>query len=98
MLVKKPNFDATKPMRDQYRLVHNYVDKNLLPCSYPLFFFFKDAPPMTGQWGARRSTGGYNTQHDIFAPWAGVNEDHLYAHALATVHTLPGRSVARAWA
>ena len=38
MLVKKPNFDASKPMRDQYRLVHNYVElnKNISPCSYPL--------------------------------------------------------------
>ena len=47
-------------------------------------FFFRIPPPPTGQWGARRLTGSYNTRHDIFAPWAGVNEDHLYAHALAT--------------
>ena len=55
--------------------------------SYCKSFFF-DAPPPTGQWGARKSTGGYNTRHDIFAPWAGIYEDHLYAHALATDHTL----------
>ena len=54
------------------------------------FSFFSNAPPPTGQWRARRSTGGYNARHDIFAPWAGVNEDHLYAHALATVHTWYG--------
>ena len=50
-------------------------------------YFFLDAPPPTGQWGARRSTKGYNTRHDIFTPWAGINEDLLYAHALATDHT-----------
>ena len=32
------------------------------------FFFFFGRPPPTGQWGARRSTGGYNTRHDMFAP------------------------------
>ena len=55
-----------------------------------LLLFFLDAPPPTGQWGARRFTGGYNTRHDIFAPWAGINEDLLYAHALATDHTWYG--------
>ena len=54
------------------------------------FLFFFDAPPAMGQWEARRSTGGYNTRHDIFAPWAGINEDLLYAHALATDHTWYG--------
>ena len=49
----------------------------------------KLAPAPTGQWGARRSTGGYNTRHDMFAPWAGINED-LFAHALATDHTWYG--------
>ena len=38
MLVKKPNADPEKPLGEQYRLVHNYVDlnKNINPCSYPL--------------------------------------------------------------
>ena len=38
MLVKKPNADPKKPLGEQYRLVHNYVDlnKNINPCSYPL--------------------------------------------------------------
>ena len=38
MLVKKPNADPNKPLGEQYRLVHNYVDlnKNINPCSYPL--------------------------------------------------------------
>ena len=40
--------------------------------------------------GARRSTGGYNTRHDMYAPWAGINEDLLYAHAPATDHTWYG--------
>ena len=53
-------------------------------------FFFGCPPPLTGQKGARRSTGDYNTRHDIFAPWAGINEDLLYAHALATDHTWYG--------
>ena len=53
-------------------------------CDALLIFFFSDAPPPTGQWGARRSTGGYNTRHDMFTPWAVINEDLLYAHALAT--------------
>ena len=59
---------------------------------YPIFFnFFLDAPPPpTGQWGARRSTGGYNTRHNMFAPWAVINEDLLYVHALATDHTWYG--------
>ena len=38
MLVKKPHADPNKPLAEQYRLVHNYVDlnKNINPCSYPL--------------------------------------------------------------
>jgi hypothetical protein len=38
MLVKKPHADPTKPLAEQYRLVHNYIDlnKNISPCSYPL--------------------------------------------------------------
>ena len=62
----------------------------------PIYFkrsecsFFSDAPPPTGQWGARRSTGVYNTRHDMFAHWAVINEDLLYAHALATDHTWYG--------
>ena len=38
MLVKKPNADPTKPLAEQYRLVHNYVElnKSISPCSYPL--------------------------------------------------------------
>ena len=38
MLVKKPNADPAKPLREQYRLVHNYIELNTLitPCSYPL--------------------------------------------------------------
>ena len=38
MLVKKPNVSKDKPLREQYRLVHNYVElnKSIIPCSYPL--------------------------------------------------------------
>ena len=38
MLVKKPHADPNKPLAEQYRLVHNYMDlkKNISPCSYPL--------------------------------------------------------------
>ena len=38
MLVKKPNADISKPLAEQYRLVHNYVElnKSISPCSYPL--------------------------------------------------------------
>jgi len=38
MLVKKPNVSCDKPLREQYRLVHNYVElnKSITPCSYPL--------------------------------------------------------------
>ena len=38
MLVKKPNADKKKPLGEQYRLVHNYIELNKLiaPCSYPL--------------------------------------------------------------
>ena len=38
MLVKKPHADPKKPLSEQYRLVHNYVElnKNIAPCSYPL--------------------------------------------------------------
>ena len=38
MLVKKPNADPKKPLGEQYRLVHNYVElnKSIAPCSYPL--------------------------------------------------------------
>ena len=38
MLVKKPHADPNKPLAEQYRLVHNYVElnKNIAPCSYPL--------------------------------------------------------------
>ena len=36
MLVKKPHADPNKPLAEQYRLVHNYMDlnKNISPCSY----------------------------------------------------------------
>ena len=38
MLVKKPNSDPSRPLAEQYRLVHNYVElnKSIAPCSYPL--------------------------------------------------------------
>ena len=38
MLVKKNHADPKKPLAEQYRLVHNYVEvnKNISPCSYPL--------------------------------------------------------------
>ena len=38
MLVKKSHNDPKKPLAEQYRLVHNYVEvnKNISPCSYPL--------------------------------------------------------------
>ena len=38
MLVKKPNADPSKPLGEQYRLVHNYIELNklIVPCSYPL--------------------------------------------------------------
>ena len=38
ILVKKPHADPAKPLSEQYRLVHNYVElnKNIAPCSYPL--------------------------------------------------------------
>ena len=38
MLVKKPHADPAKPLSEQYRLVHNYVElnKNIAPCSYSL--------------------------------------------------------------
>ena len=38
MLVKKPNADPIKPLGEQYRLVHNYIELNKLiaRCSYPL--------------------------------------------------------------
>ena len=50
-------------------------------------------PPTDGSMGASRSTGGYNTRHDMFAPWAGINEDLLYAHALATDLYYPAKEV-----
>ena len=38
MLVKKPNADPSKPLGEQYILVHNYIELNKLiaPCLYPL--------------------------------------------------------------
>ena len=38
MLVKKPNADPKKPLGEQYKSVHNYIELNKLiaPCSYPL--------------------------------------------------------------
>ena len=39
MLVQKPNADPKKPLGEQYRLVHNYIELNkitIAPCSYPL--------------------------------------------------------------
>ncbi|MEO1808481.1 MAG: hypothetical protein AAFU33_26985, partial [Bacteroidota bacterium] len=43
MLVKKPRADPTKPLGEQYRLVHNYIDlnRNIAPCSYPLRLFVR---------------------------------------------------------
>ena len=37
MLVKKPHADPLKPLSEQYRIEHNYVElnKNISPCSYP---------------------------------------------------------------
>ena len=42
--------------------------KKVLLLFFSRFQDFWDAPPPMGQWGARRSTGGYNTWHDMFAP------------------------------
>ena len=38
MSVKKPHANPNKPLAEQYRLVHNYVDlnHNINPCSLPL--------------------------------------------------------------
>ena len=38
MLVKKTHADPNKPLAEQNRLVHNYVEvnKNISSCSYPL--------------------------------------------------------------
>ena len=38
MLVKKPNSKPDRPLAEQYRLVHNYVElnKSIALCSYPL--------------------------------------------------------------
>ena len=43
MLAKKPHADPKKPLAEQYRLVHNYVDlnKNIAPCSYPLHHLYE---------------------------------------------------------
>ena len=43
MLVKKPNADPTKPLGEQYRLVHNYIELNkfIAPFSYPLRHLYK---------------------------------------------------------
>ena len=43
MLVKKPHADPSKPLSEQYRLAHNYVElsKNISPCSYPLSHLYK---------------------------------------------------------
>ena len=43
MLVKKPHANPKKPLAEQYRLVHNYVEvnKNIAPCSYPLRHLYK---------------------------------------------------------
>ena len=43
MLVKKPHADPTKPLSEQYWLVHNWVElnKNISPCSYPLHHLYE---------------------------------------------------------
>ena len=55
--------------------------------------FFLDAPLPMGQWGLGDPPGVIMPGTTFFAPWAGINEDLLYAHALATDHTWYGMDV-----
>ena len=81
MLVKKPHADPKKPLAEQYRLVHNYVDlnKNIAPCSYPLRHLYELLDEVAG-----------GSVYSVLDLSQGFFQQHLIDPLEATSFSLPG--------
>ena len=81
MLVKKPHADPNKPLAEQYRLVHNYVElnKNIAPCSYPLRHLYELLDEVAG-----------GTVFSVLDLSQGFFQQHLIDPHEATSFSIPG--------
>ena len=81
MLVKKPHADPNKPLAEQYRLVHNYVElnKNIAPCSYPLRHLYEHLDEVAG-----------GTVFSVLDLSQGFFQQHLINPHEATSFGIPG--------
>ena len=81
MLVKKPHADPSKPLAEQYRLVHNYVEvnKNISPCSYPLRHLYELLDEVAG-----------GTVYSVLDLSQGFFQQHLVDPHEATAFSIPG--------
>ena len=81
MLVKKPHADPSKPLAEQYRLVHNYVDlnKNISPCSYPLRHLYELLDEVAA-----------GTVYSVLDLSQGFFQQHLVDPQEATSFSIPG--------
>ena len=81
MLVKKPHADPNKPLAEQYRLVHNYVElnKNISPCSYPLRHLYELLDDVAG-----------GRVYSVLDLSQGFFQQHLIDPLEATSFSIPG--------
>ena len=81
MLVKKPHADPNKPLAEQYRLVHNYMDlnKNISPCSYPLRHLYELLDEVAG-----------GSVYSVLDLSQGFFQQHLIDPQEATSFSIPG--------
>ena len=81
MLVKKPHTDPNKPLAEQYRLVHYYVElnKNIAPCSYPLRHLYELLDQVAG-----------GTVFSVLDLSQGFFQQHLIDPHEATSFSIPG--------
>ena len=81
MLVKKPHADPKKPLAEQYRLVHNYVDlnRNISPCSYPLRHLYELLDEVAA-----------GTVYSVLDLSQGFFQQHLIDPQEATSFSIPG--------
>ena len=81
MLVKKPHADPNRPLAEQYRLVHNYVqlNKNIAPCSYPLRHLYELLDEVAG-----------GTVFSVLYLSQGIFQQHLIDPHEATSFSIPG--------
>ena len=81
MLVKKPHADPNKPLAEQYRLVHNYMDlnRNISPCSYPLRHLYELLDEVAG-----------GNVYSVLDLSQGFFQQHLIDPQEATSFSIPG--------